>query len=133
MSEAESSTGNNVHLLVLVHGMWGNPGHLASMQQVYDEVRGVTNPDADAAALRDAVSSFPSGHAAAVCAGMGFTALYLNAKMKAVGGGGERRAGPLAPFAAASPLEARQDTSDIMDILTTFQSVTQSVLPQISM
>ena len=48
MSEAESSTGNNVHLLVLVHGMWGNPGHLASMQQVYDEVRGVTNPDADA-------------------------------------------------------------------------------------
>ena len=48
MSEAESSTGSNVHLLVLVHGMWGNPGHLASMQQVYDDVRGVTNPDADA-------------------------------------------------------------------------------------
>ena len=25
---------HNVHLLVLIHGMWGNPSHLASMQRI---------------------------------------------------------------------------------------------------
>ncbi|KAI0058962.1 DUF676-domain-containing protein [Artomyces pyxidatus] len=28
-----------VHLLVLIHGMWGNPGHLASMHRVFTEHR----------------------------------------------------------------------------------------------
>lgn len=27
----------NVHLLVLIHGMWGNPGHLAEMKRIYKE------------------------------------------------------------------------------------------------
>lgn len=35
--------------------------------------------------LRDAVASFPSGHAASVFAGMLFLALYLNAKFKVFG------------------------------------------------
>ncbi|KAH9888777.1 DUF676-domain-containing protein [Cubamyces lactineus] len=29
-----------VHLLVLIHGMWGNPGHLAQMRRVIEERRG---------------------------------------------------------------------------------------------
>lgn len=40
------------------------------------------NPSADAAALRDAVTGFPSGHAASTFAGLGFLALWLNAKVK---------------------------------------------------
>ncbi|KAL5512876.1 hypothetical protein ACEPAH_3274 [Sanghuangporus vaninii] len=30
----------NVHLLVLVHGMWGNPGHLAEMERIIKETKG---------------------------------------------------------------------------------------------
>ncbi|KAL4065872.1 DUF676-domain-containing protein [Scleroderma citrinum] len=30
----------NVHLLVLIHGMWGNPSHLACMREVIQEVKG---------------------------------------------------------------------------------------------
>ena len=29
----------NVHLLVLIHGMWGNPSHLASMNRIMKETR----------------------------------------------------------------------------------------------
>ncbi len=29
----------NVHLLVLIHGMWGNPSHLASMHRIVKETR----------------------------------------------------------------------------------------------
>ena len=29
----------NVHLLVLIHGMWGNPKHLASMHRIIKETR----------------------------------------------------------------------------------------------
>ncbi|KAK7686254.1 hypothetical protein QCA50_010474 [Cerrena zonata] len=32
MSEA-----SDIHLLVLIHGMWGNPGHLAEMKRIYKE------------------------------------------------------------------------------------------------
>lgn len=35
-----SSTTSNIHLLVLVHGMWGNPGHLAEMKRIFSERRG---------------------------------------------------------------------------------------------
>jgi hypothetical protein len=27
------------HLLVLIHGMWGNPGHLAEVYRIMDETR----------------------------------------------------------------------------------------------
>lgn len=27
----------NIHLLVLLHGMWGNPSHLAEMKRIYSE------------------------------------------------------------------------------------------------
>ena len=38
MSEANGTApGANVHLLVLIHGMWGNPGHLAEMKRIYKE------------------------------------------------------------------------------------------------
>jgi predicted esterase len=30
---------HNVHLLVLIHGMWGNPSHLASMNRIMKETR----------------------------------------------------------------------------------------------
>jgi hypothetical protein len=30
---------HNVHLLVLIHGMWGNPTHLASMHRIMKEAR----------------------------------------------------------------------------------------------
>ena len=43
-SDALASTsaiaGAPVHLLVLIHGMWGNPGHLAEMRRVVEERRG---------------------------------------------------------------------------------------------
>ncbi|KAI0078681.1 DUF676-domain-containing protein [Panus rudis PR-1116 ss-1] len=32
-----SSEGDKVHLLVLIHGMWGNPSHLAEMKRIYEE------------------------------------------------------------------------------------------------
>jgi Putative serine esterase (DUF676) len=30
-------TSTNVHLLVLIHGMWGNPSHLASMHRIIQQ------------------------------------------------------------------------------------------------
>ncbi len=30
---------HDVHLLVLIHGMWGNPSHLASMHRIMKETR----------------------------------------------------------------------------------------------
>lgn len=30
-----------IHLLVLVHGMWGNPGHLAEVKRIILETKGV--------------------------------------------------------------------------------------------
>ena len=32
----------SIHLLVLVHGMWGNPAHLAHMDKIIREVKGST-------------------------------------------------------------------------------------------
>ena len=37
---------NEVHLLVLIHGMWGHPGHLAEAARIIDEQR--TQPAASA-------------------------------------------------------------------------------------
>lgn len=39
-SSPAPSPSQPIHLLVLVHGMWGNPNHLAEMDRVYNEVRG---------------------------------------------------------------------------------------------
>ncbi|KAG6334672.1 hypothetical protein ID866_4421 [Astraeus odoratus] len=33
---------SSIHLLVLIHGMWGNPGHLARMHEIIEEVKGGT-------------------------------------------------------------------------------------------
>ena len=30
---------DQVHLLVLIHGMWGNPSHLASMHRIFEQTR----------------------------------------------------------------------------------------------
>lgn len=30
----------DIHLLVLIHGMWGNPGHLARMHEIILETKG---------------------------------------------------------------------------------------------
>ncbi|KAJ3811128.1 putative serine esterase-domain-containing protein [Lentinula aff. lateritia] len=38
-SNSPSLSSNSVHLLVLVHGMWGNPGHLAEMERIVKEVQ----------------------------------------------------------------------------------------------
>ncbi|KAI0825686.1 putative serine esterase-domain-containing protein [Irpex lacteus] len=35
-----SSSDQPIHLLVLLHGMWGNPTHLAEMNRIYSETRG---------------------------------------------------------------------------------------------
>ncbi|KAI0642455.1 DUF676-domain-containing protein [Trametes meyenii] len=40
MSSEMSGDSTCVHLLVLIHGMWGNPGHLAEMKRVVEERRG---------------------------------------------------------------------------------------------
>jgi Putative serine esterase (DUF676) len=37
---------SSVHLLVLIHGMWGHPGHLAEMDRIIRETR-ATNSDDD--------------------------------------------------------------------------------------
>ena len=34
-----TESAHNVHLLVLIHGMWGNPSHLASMHRIMKETR----------------------------------------------------------------------------------------------
>ncbi|KAI0343271.1 DUF676-domain-containing protein [Trametopsis cervina] len=39
-STSEAFTPRPVHLLVLLHGMWGSPIHLAETKRIYDEVRG---------------------------------------------------------------------------------------------
>lgn len=36
-----------IHLLVLIHGMWGNPAHLAHMEKVIRQVRGCTENNSD--------------------------------------------------------------------------------------
>jgi hypothetical protein len=35
----------NIHLLVLIHGMWGNPTHLAYVDKVIRQVKGNAGPD----------------------------------------------------------------------------------------
>lgn len=35
----------SIHLLVLVHGMWGNPGHLAEMNRIIQETKGAGPSD----------------------------------------------------------------------------------------
>ena len=46
-----SDAAKNVHLLVLLHGMWGNPNHLAEMARIYEELRGqedsIPGPDGE--------------------------------------------------------------------------------------
>ena len=37
MSDSDNSQG--VHLLVLIHGMWGNPTHLSEMRRIMEEKR----------------------------------------------------------------------------------------------
>ena len=36
---SSSSSSQSVHLLVLIHGMWGNPGHLSELHRIMDEKR----------------------------------------------------------------------------------------------
>jgi len=38
-SSENENEGGNVHLLVLVHGMWGNPGHLKGLHKAMSELR----------------------------------------------------------------------------------------------
>ncbi|KAF4593013.1 hypothetical protein EYR38_008720 [Pleurotus pulmonarius] len=42
---ADSGPVTLVHLLVLVHGMWGNPGHLAEMARIIRETKEEAGPD----------------------------------------------------------------------------------------
>lgn len=35
-----ASTSSEVHLVVLVHGMWGNPNNLTEMKRTIDELKG---------------------------------------------------------------------------------------------
>lgn len=37
MSTQSTQSTNNVHLLVIIHGMWGNPSHLASMHRIIEQ------------------------------------------------------------------------------------------------
>lgn len=34
-----------IHLLVLIHGMWGNPSHLASMHRIMEQTHVQQSPD----------------------------------------------------------------------------------------
>jgi triacylglycerol esterase/lipase EstA (alpha/beta hydrolase family) len=46
-----------VHLVVLIHGMWGNPIHLAEARRIFDETRvQPTLKDADGIQLRTLVA-----------------------------------------------------------------------------
>jgi hypothetical protein len=36
---------SSIHLLVLIHGMWGNPGHLAELARVIRETYNTLSPD----------------------------------------------------------------------------------------
>ncbi|RPD64149.1 DUF676-domain-containing protein [Lentinus tigrinus ALCF2SS1-7] len=38
--EGSSDDSQYVHLLVLIHGMWGNPSHLAELRRIMEETRG---------------------------------------------------------------------------------------------
>lgn len=38
-AEGSSDDSQYVHLLVLIHGMWGNPGHLAELRRIMEETR----------------------------------------------------------------------------------------------
>ncbi|TBU40555.1 putative serine esterase-domain-containing protein [Dichomitus squalens] len=44
-SEVDSDDSQGIHLLVLIHGMWGNPSHLAEMRRIMEEKRG--QPDSE--------------------------------------------------------------------------------------
>lgn len=35
----------NIHLLVIIHGMWGNPGHIAELARVARETHSGPNSD----------------------------------------------------------------------------------------
>ena len=35
----------NIHLLVIIHGMWGNPGHIAELARVARETHSVASSD----------------------------------------------------------------------------------------
>ena len=39
-TEVDSDDSQCIHLLVLIHGMWGNPSHLAEMRRIMEETRG---------------------------------------------------------------------------------------------
>ena len=36
---------SSVHLLVLIHGMWGNPAHLAELARIARETHAEASPD----------------------------------------------------------------------------------------
>ncbi len=38
-TEVDSDDSQSLHLLVLIHGMWGNPDHLLKMRQIMEEKR----------------------------------------------------------------------------------------------
>jgi len=42
---------HSVHLLVLIHGMWGNPSHLASMHRIMKETRILQDSEQDGVTL----------------------------------------------------------------------------------
>ena len=43
----------NIHLLVLIHGMWGNPDHLAEMSRIIEETKGPAAVNSSAAKGED--------------------------------------------------------------------------------
>lgn len=55
MAETDSTTtttssdpeAGNVHLLVLIHGMWGNPAHLAELERIAKETYSKPNADGE--------------------------------------------------------------------------------------
>jgi hypothetical protein len=49
---------NLVHLLVLIHGMWGNPDHLSELARIIREEKGATHADLE---LRVLVAQTNSG------------------------------------------------------------------------
>ena len=38
-TQVDSDDSQSVHLLVLIHGMWGNPVHLSEMRRIMEEKR----------------------------------------------------------------------------------------------
>jgi hypothetical protein len=49
---------NLVHLLVLIHGMWGNPDHLAELARIIRQEKGAANADIE---LRVLIAQTNSG------------------------------------------------------------------------